>query len=70
VKSMNKRDCVDLAIYAANPIGMRVSGLKEMRDGGLHVPFSRGCRKVSSRGVFFSIYIHKTLIPCGFQPEI
>ena len=31
---MNKEDAVDVGISAGNPIGMRVSALKEMRDGG------------------------------------
>ena len=35
---MNNVDTVDIGIYAGNPIGMRVSALKEMRDGGQCVP--------------------------------
>ncbi len=36
---MIKRDNVDLTIYAANPIGTRVSRLKEIHDEGQNVPF-------------------------------
>lgn len=36
---MTNVDNVDMSIYAGNPTGMRVSGLKEMRDVGQCVPF-------------------------------
>ena len=50
---MNKEDAVDVGISAGNPIGMRVSGLTEMRDECQCVPeYVSVYKKERERGVF------------------
>lgn len=54
---MNKRDTVDNSIYAENLASMRVSGLKEIREGGQNVPFCMSTKREIEREVVF-IYLY------------
>lgn len=59
VNPMSKGDSVDTGIYAGNPIGMRASGLTEMRDGCQCVTeYVSVYKKERERGVF--IYFSTT----------
>ncbi len=59
---MNKRDSVDNGIYAGNPLSMRVSALKEMRDGGQYVPVRMKLVKGIEREVVFIYLYIKNLV--------
>jgi len=58
---MIKRDNVDFTFYAGNPLSMRVSTLKEMRDVANHVPFFMFLIKERERVVCFRYVNTKNL---------